>query len=91
VSAAPPGHDEITLTIPHSRHLCHDRAHRNTGRLADVIITFGQLGDPLIPRECLWRECWGRSYPMCAVCWEYTRQTAEKARPNLIIHEPDQP
>jgi len=74
VSAARPGYDEITLTIPRSRHLCSDRAHRRLGRLAYVIVIFGQLGDPRLPRECLWRECWGSSYPMCSACWENARQ-----------------
>ena len=41
-----PGHDQITLTVPDGRHLCHDRQHRNLGRLAEVIVTFGQLGIP---------------------------------------------
>ena len=91
MSAARPGHDEITLTIPHSRHLCSDRAHRTAGRLADVIVSFGQLGNPRLPRECLWRECWGRSYPMCAACWESSRQIVKKARPQLVIHQGSEP
>ena len=52
-TARGPGHDEITLTVPTGPHLCCDRAHRRLGRLADVIVSFGQLGDPRIPRECL--------------------------------------
>ena len=90
-TAGGPGHDEITLTVPTGPHLCCDRAHRRLGRLADVIVSFGQLGDPRIPRECLWRECWGNSYSMCAACWQYTRQIARKVRPNLVIHEPTEP
>ena len=82
-----PGIDAITLTIPPGRHLCSDRHHRNLGRLADVIVAFGQLGDPRIPRECLWRECWGRSYPMCSACWETTRQIAQKARPHVVVRD----
>ena len=91
MSAARPGRDEITLAIPDGRRLCSDRAHRDLGRLADVIVTFGQLGDPHVPRECLWRECWGRCYPMCSACWVNTRQVAQKARPSLVIHEACQP
>ena len=91
MTTTPPSHDQITLARPEGRHLCNDRQHRNLSRLAVVIVTFGQLGIPGIPRDAFWPECWGRSYPMCAVCWQYTQQTANKARPNLIIHEPDQP
>jgi len=92
VTATPaPGHDKITLTVPEGRHLCNDRQHRNLGRLADVIVTFGQLGTPGTPRQAFWPECWGRSYPMCSPCWQTTRQIARKARPNLAIHEADQP
>jgi len=85
------GHDEITVSVPSGRHLCCDRAHRNAGRLADVIVSFGQLGSPGTPRQAFWPEVWGRSYPMCATCWESTRQTAKKSRPNLVIHGACQP
>jgi len=85
VTITPPGRDEITLAIPSGRHLCSDRAHRDLGRLADVIVTFGQLGVPGTPRQAYWPECWGRSYPMCSGCWEATRQIVVKARPHLVI------
>ena len=85
MNGSPPGHDQITLTVPQGRCLCNDRQHRNLGTLADVIVTFGQLGVPGTPRDAFWPECWGRSYPMCSPCWETTRQTAAKARPHLTI------
>ena len=86
-----PGHDEITLALPGGRHLCSDRAHRNAGRLADVIVSFGQLGVPGTPRQAFWPEVWRRSYPMCAGCWETTRQIAGKARPHLVIRGTTRP
>ena len=91
MSTTVPGHDQITVSVPGGRHLCHDRAHRNAGRLADVIVTFGQLGSPGTPRQALWPEAWGRSYPMCHPCWEATRQTAANARPHLVIRDAPEP
>jgi len=90
VTTTPPGHDEIVLAIPSSPHVCSDRAHRNAGRLADVVVSFGRLGVPGTPREAFWPEVWGRAYPMCASCWEATRQTAAKARPHLVVRDADQ-
>ena len=78
-----PGRDEIILTRPQGRHLCNDRAHRNAGRLAEVIVTFGQFGEP--GHDPYWRECWGRSFPMCSQCWRQASQAAAKDRPHLII------
>ena len=86
----PPGHNQITLTAPEGQHLCNDRQHRNLGRLAEVIVTFGQLGIPGTPREAFWPECWGRSYPMCGPCWKATRETAQQARPHLAIQDATQ-
>lgn len=91
MTASAPDHDEITLTVPQGRCLCNDRAHRNLGTLAEVIVTFGQLGVPGTPRDAFWPESWGRSYPMCGQCWEPTRQIAAKARPHLVITGPVQP
>jgi len=91
VTTAPPGHDEIVLAVPSGRHLCSDRAHRNAGRLADVVVSFGRLGVPGTPREAFWPECWGRSYPMCGACWENTGQVAAKARPQLVIRDATRP
>jgi len=91
VTASAPGYDQITLTIPDGQHLCQDRHHRNRGRLADVIVTFGQLGIPGTPRDAFWPETWGRSYPMCSPCWDTTREVVQKHRPNLVIHDTTQP
>jgi hypothetical protein len=91
VTIAAPGHDEIILTVPGAPHLCNDRAHRNQGRPAQVIVIFGQLGVPGTPRDAFWPECWGRSYPMCATCWQATRQAAARARLHLVITGPVQP
>jgi len=85
-----PGRDEITLTTPRGRHLCNDRAHREAGRLAELIVTFGILADPgsdAFSPGALWIECWGHAYPLCAECWERTRQIAIARRPTLIIRD----
>jgi hypothetical protein len=60
-----------------------DRAHRNQGRAAEFLITLGELGNP--GQDFLWRECWGRTYPMCGACWDRTRRTAEKFRADLAV------
>jgi hypothetical protein len=84
-----PGFDEIALTDPPPGQLCNDRGHRNASRTADVLVTFGELGTRF--RDDLWRESWHRSYPMCADCWERTRQTALKYRPSLTVRDLSHP
>jgi len=88
VTATAPGHDEIVLAAPEGRCLCHDRRHRSLGKLADVIVTFGQLGVPGTPRDACWPECWGRSYPMCGQCWDSVLLVVRKARPGLVVTGP---
>jgi hypothetical protein len=78
-----PGPDEILVSAAHQGQACSDRAHRNQGRAAELLITFGELGSP--GQDFLWRECWGRSYPMCGACWDRTRRTAEKFRADLVV------
>jgi hypothetical protein len=60
----------------------HPRAAR---LLADVVVTFGELGTRQVIREALWIDRWGRSYPMCSECWDTTRQITHSARPGLTI------
>ncbi len=38
-------------------------------------------------RGALWRESWGQSYPMCATCWDSSRQVAVKYRPGLVVFD----
>ena len=90
MNAPLPSHDEIILTVSGAPHLCNDRAHRNQGRLAQVIVTFGQIGALYEPRRALRPESWGRSVPMCAACWDTTREVVRKHRPNLVIHDTTQ-
>jgi hypothetical protein len=78
-----PGPDEIAVAAPQGRPLCHSLTCRNQGRLAEVIVTFGQLGTSW--RDALWLDSWGRSYPMCGECWDNTRQVALARRPALVI------
>ena len=39
-----PGHDEIIVTAPDGRQVCHSRGHARLGVLAEVVVTFGELG-----------------------------------------------
>jgi hypothetical protein len=85
VSDSPPGPDEITLTAPRGRHLCHDREHQAAGKLAEAMVTFGQLGTE--HADALWVECWGSTYAMCADCCALTCTIATARRPCLVIHD----
>jgi hypothetical protein len=89
-----PGRDEITLTTPLARHLCNSREHSNTGRHAEVIVTYGTLADPGAPpysRTNLWPESWGRSVPMCNPCWDEARRVILKYRPAAVIRDATHP
>jgi hypothetical protein len=86
----PPGRDEIVLASPQGQPPCQDREHRTSGRLAEVIVTFGQLADPgsyPYSPDALWPECWGRSFAMCGQCWKRTRQVARAARESVLIRD----
>jgi hypothetical protein len=85
-----PGHDEIVVAAPPGRCLCHSRHHAALGCLADVIVTFGQLGTRW-HRDALWQDSWGRSYAMCNQCWDVTRQVVQNHRPGLIITQATSP
>ena len=81
-----PGLDEIVVTAPPGRCLCNSREHARLGCLAEVVVTFGQLGTRW-HRDALWQDSWGRSYPMCRECWDTIRQIAASRRPALVITE----
>jgi len=83
--APAPGRDEIILTAPTAGELCSSREHRQAGRLAQMVVTLGQMGTADQHRQALWMETWGRSYPMCQPCWEATRHVAQAHRPGLVI------
>jgi hypothetical protein len=87
---ATPGLDEIVVTAPPGRCLCNSREHARLGCLAELIVTFGQLGTQWEP-EALWQDCWGRSYPLCAGCWDMVRQVAAERRPGLVIRDDREP
>jgi hypothetical protein len=97
VSATRPGHDQILLTAPEGRQLCNDRAHRDQGWPAQVIVIFGRLGVPGTPRDACWPECWERPCPMCGPCWQATRHKRpgparapghHRARPAVTANSP---
>jgi hypothetical protein len=81
-----PGLDQIAVAVAPGRCLCNSREHARLGCLAEVIVTFGQLGIRW-QAEALWPECWGRSYALCGECWDTVRQIAARRRPALVITE----
>jgi hypothetical protein len=90
VTVPDPGYDEVVLASPASSHRCNSRGCAVAGVLAEVIVTYGVLAGPGASphdRAALWPESWGRSVPMCARCWEQTRQVAVKYRPGLVIRD----
>jgi hypothetical protein len=83
-----PGYDEIVLSTPASPRLCNSRGCARQGRAAEVIVTYGVLNDPGASphdRAALWPEAWGHAVPICAGCWEQSRQVAVKYRPALAV------
>jgi hypothetical protein len=74
-----PGTDEIVVVKAPARTLCSSREHRRLGVLAEVVVTFGELGTAW-QKDALWQTCWGRSYPLCGECWGCVRQVAEGCR-----------
>jgi hypothetical protein len=85
-----PGHDEIVVTAPAARTLCHSAQHTRLGCLAEVVVTFGELGTRW-KRSALWQDCWHHSYPMCRECYDTTIQVAQAARPGLTITDTTSP
>jgi hypothetical protein len=79
-----PGHDEIVVTAPDGRQVCNSRGHAHIGVLAEVVVTFGDLGTRWQP-DAVFPDCWGRSYAMCSECWDAARQVAQAHRPALAI------
>lgn len=83
-----PGYDEVVLTAPASPRPCNSRGCAQAGTLAEVIVTYGVLNDPgasYHARGALWRESWGVPVPMCAACWDSSRQVAARYRPGLAV------
>ena len=72
-----PGHDEIIMTASAASAVCHSREHARLGVLAEVVVTFGELGTRWQP-DALFQDCWGRSYPMCG---DAGRRPAQSPRP----------
>jgi hypothetical protein len=85
LASSPPGRDEITLIPLTGRHLCFALGCRNLDKLAEVIVSFGELGTG--PGEGLWPELWGRRLAMCVRCCDVTRAVAVERRPDLVIRD----
>jgi len=79
-----PGHDEIIVAAPDGRTVCQARGHARLGVLAEVVVTFGELGTRWQP-DAVFSDCWGGSYAMCAECWQAAREVAQARRPALVI------
>jgi len=58
---------------------CHSLGCARRCVTAAVVVTFGAM-PPL-----LWEESSGKTYPMCAPCWDLTRDTAERLLPGIEI------
>jgi hypothetical protein len=82
-----PGADEIILTSPASGTLCNSLTCKRQRRPAEVVVTYGQLSGAGWDKTALWPDCWGRSYPHCAECWDRARQVVEKHRPGLVVRD----
>jgi hypothetical protein len=78
------GHDEIIVAAPDGRQVCNSLGHARIGVLAEVIVTFGELGTRWQP-GAVFQDCWGRSYPLCGECWQAAREVARARRPALVI------
>jgi hypothetical protein len=80
---ANPGTDEIAISMPLGNRHCACLDHGIVGTQARVVVRFG----PLSPRgrTVLFAGCARRSYPLCAECWDATRQLAHTHHISLII------
>ena len=73
------------VTAPAAPTICNSRQHARLGVLADVMVTFGQLGAAAWDKDAVWPDTWGYTYPLCSECWDLTRQVAQRHRPSLVI------
>ncbi|HEY5990292.1 MAG TPA: hypothetical protein VIV12_28485 [Streptosporangiaceae bacterium] len=85
--AAEPGADEIVLTAPAAGAVCDSLACRRQREPAAVVVAYGRLGGNWWDMDTLWPECWGRSYPNCAGCWDRARKVVRKRRPGLVVRD----
>jgi hypothetical protein len=69
-----PGTDEIIVSPPWGQRRCTRVEHNLAGVPAQVIVTFGPLGDA--GRAVLFPYCSRRSFALCAECWQATRDLA---------------
>jgi hypothetical protein len=75
------------LTPLDGRQVCQSRGHARLGVLAEVVVTFGELGARWQP-DAVFQDCWGRSYAMCGECFQAAREVAQARRPALVITGP---
>lgn len=80
-----PGRDEITVTAVGGRHLCFARKCRDLGKLADVIVIFGELGSG--HGDALWKQVWNTSQAMCTDCLNLALAVITARRPHVVVHD----
>jgi hypothetical protein len=79
-----PGDDEILVTRPPGRALCSNREHRRLYVLAEVVITFGELGTAW-QKDALWFHNWHKSFSLCRTCFDTVIAVAREHRPGLVL------
>jgi len=72
------------VTAPAAGAVCNSREHARLRVLAEVVVTFGDLGTRWQP-GAVFQDCWGRSFALCAECWQAAREVAQARRPALVI------
>ena len=79
-----PGYDEIALATPPAPALRTNREHRRLYVLAEVAVTFGELGVAW-HKDALWFRNWGQSFPLCRECFDGVMGVARRRRPGLTV------
>jgi hypothetical protein len=80
----PPGYDEILVTEPPAAALCSNAEHRRLYVLAEVVVTFGELGVAW-QKSALWQMNWHKSFSLCGKCLGNVLEVARGLRPGLRI------
>lgn len=50
------------VTAPDGRPVCGSREHARLGCLAEITVTFGELGTTAWDKDAVWPETWGYSF-----------------------------
>lgn len=82
------GPDEIVLSVPDAEYLCAVN-HQTVDLRAYFVVTFGQFG--AVGRDEMWRQSWGKPYPLCRDCTGRAIELVRRARPHLVVRDLTQP